>query len=281
MISSRGGRGRSSPGCREVRDAAPGGTGGTLGGLRVLVTRPPQRARSLCAELRRRGALPVPLPAIEIAAARNLRALREAMAGLDRYDLAVFVSPSAVEHALALAPSGWPGTLRAAAIGPGTRAALARCGIEPAFVPAEPFDSEALLRCPELAADRVAGARIALFKGEGGREHLARELRRRGARVEEVETYRRQRPRDLESRLRCSPVPDLVVLTSAEAARNLLGAAAREGAPRLAAAHFVVISERVADALRELGAEGPASVAPRASEAGLIEAMEAWAAGRR
>ena len=203
------------------------------------------------------------------------------MACPDRFDLAIFVSPSAAEHALALAPPGWPDALRVAAIGPGTRAALARCGIEPAFRPAEPFDSEALLRCPELAADRIPGARIALFKGEGGREHLARALRRRGARVEEVVTYRRRRPRDLETRLRGSPAPDLVVLTSAEAARNLLGSAAREGGTRLAAAHFVVISERVAGALRELGVEGPVSVAPRAGDDGLVEAMEAWAASRR
>ena len=165
--------------------------------------------------------------------------------------------------------------------GPGTRAALVGCGVEPAFVPAEPFDSEALLRCPELGADRVARARIALFKGEGGRANLARALRCRGARVDEIVTYRRRPPRDLDIRLRDSPAPDLVILTSAEAARNLLGAAEREGGTRLAAAHFVVISERVAGALRELGVEGPASVALRASDAGLIEAMETWAASRQ
>ena len=70
-------------------------------------------------------------------------------------------------------------------------------------------------------------------------------------------------------------------MTSAQSARNLLDAAGREGRTRLATAHFVAISERVAGVLRELGVEGPVSIAPRASDAGLVEAMEAWAAGRR
>ena len=203
------------------------------------------------------------------------------MARLARYDLAIFVSPSAVECALALVPSGWPRGLPAAAIGPGTRDALLGHGVEPALEPKAPFDSEALLACRELAADRLDGSSIVLLKGEGGREHLAHELRRRGARVDEAETYRRRCPRDLGSRLRAAPAPDLVVLTSVEAARNLLGVAGEEGRGRLAGAHFVAISARVADALPGLGVENPASVAPRASDAGLLAAMEEWAAGRR
>ena len=203
------------------------------------------------------------------------------MVRLARYELAIFVSPNAVECALALVPSGWPRRLPAAAIGPGTRDALLGHGIEPAFEPKAPFDSEALLACRELAADRLAGSSIALLKGEGGREHLAHELRRRGARVDEIETYRRRRPRDLGSRLRDAPAPDLVVLTSVEAARNLLGAAGEEGGGRLAGAHFVAISRRVADALLGLGVESPVSVAPQAGDAGLLAAMEEWAAGRQ
>lgn len=264
-----------------VSDAGFEATPSILGGLRVLVTRPPSRARPLCALLRQKGAVPVLVPAIEIAPSRDPASAKRAMARLARYDLAVFVSPSAVEHALEFLPSGWPCPLRVAAIGPGTRDALLGHGIEPAFEPKAPFDSEALLASRELAADRVAGSWIALFKGEGGREHLARELRRRGARVDEVETYRRRCPRDLGSRLRAAPAPDLVVLTSVEAARNLFGAAEEGESGRLASAHFVAISARVADALPGLGVESPASVAPQASDAGLLAAMEEWAAAGR
>ncbi len=266
----------SSPKRSTPPDATPAG----LGGLRVLVTRPSTRARPLCALLRREGALPFLVPAIEIAPCQNPEAARRAMARLARYDLAIFVSPSAVEHALALVPSGWPGDLRVAAIGPGTRDALLGHGVELAFHSQAPFDSDALLACEDLAAARIAGSRILLVKGEGGREHLARELGRRGARVDAVETYRRRRPRDLALRLRAAPVPDLVVLTSLEAARNLLAAAGEEERRRLAGAHFVAISARVAEALPGLGVESAASVAPRASDAGLLAAMKEWA-GRR
>ena len=247
----------------------------------MLVTRPVERAHALCAELMRRGATPVPVPAIEIAAPRDPGVVREALARLHRFHLAVFVSAGAVEQALALAPSGWPRGLPVAAIGPGTRAALRRHAIEPSVVPEDRFDSEALLRCPELARDAVAGRRIALCKGEGGREHLAGELRRRGARVTEIVTYRRRPPEGLGGRLRCCRGLDLATLTSVEAAGNLADAADAEGRIRLARAHFVAISERVSEAVREGGLGRSVSVAPRASDAGLVQAMEEWAASRR
>ena len=264
-----------------AHDAASESRAGALEGLRVLVTRPPQRALSLCAELERRGAMPIPLPAIEIAPCPDVDRLREMTGRLDHFDLVIFVSPSAVEHALGLVSSDWPRAIRAAAIGPGTRDALLRRGVEPAFEAQTPFDSEALLRCPELGEERVASSRIALVKGEGGREHLARELRRRGAQIDAIEAYRRRRPRDLGLRLLEVPRPDLVVLTSVQAARNVLDAAGEEGRARLAGAHFVAIGARVAGALGALGVEKSASVARQASDAGLIAAMEEWAVGRR
>ena len=252
-----------------------------LAGLRVLVTRPEPRAHRLCAELRRRGAVPVAAPAIELVAPQDPRAARNALAGLDRFDLGVFVSPSAVEWALVLLAPEHPLPRRIAAMGPGTGAALERSGIETSLRSGPPFDSEALLRCPALAAERIGGMRIAVLKGEGGRDCLAGGLRRRGARVEEIDVYRRRRPPGLALRLRDSLPCDAVVLTSAEAAGNLLDAAGREGGLGLAAAHFVVISERVAETLRGLGVREAPTVARQASDRGLVEAIEAWAAGRR
>ena len=221
------------------------------------------------------------MPAVEIEPIHASGSAGEAIANLAGYDLALFVSRSAVEHAVALARSGLPRTLRAAAIGPGTRSALRNCGIETAIEPNAPFDSEALLACRELAEDRISGSCVGLVKGEGGRPHLARELRRRGARVDEIAVYRRRCPRDLARCLRAAPDPDIVVLTSMEAARNLFAAAGAERRGNLARAHFVAISGRVAGALPDLGVEGPASVARQASDAGLIAAMEEWAATRR
>ena len=87
----------------------------------------------------------------------------------------------------------WPARLRAFAPGPGTAAALAAAGIHDVTIPATTFDSEGLLALPALS--QVAGKRIAIFRGEGGRDLLGDTLRARGALVDYVDCYRRAAPR--------------------------------------------------------------------------------------
>jgi len=82
--------------------------------------------------------------------------------------------------------SGWPGTAQA----------LAAAGVTRCLLPAERFDSEGLLALPELAAEKVCGQRVVIFRGDGGRELLTDVLRERGASVERVTCYHRSGPRD-------------------------------------------------------------------------------------
>ncbi len=86
----------------------------------------------------------------------------------------------------------WPARLRAYAPGPGTAAALVAAGLDDVRIPATTFDSEGLLALPELAD--VAGKRIVIFRGNGGREFLGDTLRARGASVDHVGCYRREIP---------------------------------------------------------------------------------------
>ena len=95
-----------------------------------------------------------------------------------------------------LARGPWPAGLLPAAVGQGTVKALAAHGVAGCVAPRERFDSEALLALPELAAARVAGKRVAIFRGDGGRELLAETLRARGAAVDCVTCYRRSGPAD-------------------------------------------------------------------------------------
>ncbi|MDD5389237.1 MAG: uroporphyrinogen-III synthase [Gallionellaceae bacterium] len=162
-----------------------------LSGLGVLVTRPAGQAEGLQARLRELGAHPVLFPTLEIQAPADTATLARRLAELPDYDLAIFVSPTAAQYGLSGIPI-WPAGLRVAAIGQGTAATLRAAGIQQVLAPSAGGDSEHLLALPELTD--MAGQRVLIFRGEGGRELLADTLATRGASVDYAECYRRGLP---------------------------------------------------------------------------------------
>jgi uroporphyrinogen-III synthase len=163
-----------------------------LGGRGILVTRPREQAAHLARLIEQAGGRPVLFPAIEIeevAAPAALERLRE-------FDLAIFVSPTAVAKVMQRVRA-WPAELRAAAVGAGTRRELEKWGITHVFAPQAGADSEALLAVPEL--QQCAGQRIVIFRGEGGRALLGDTLAQRGAQIEFAACYRRTRPIGLQT----------------------------------------------------------------------------------
>jgi len=168
-----------------------------LAGRGVLVTRPREQAAGLAALIGSAGGRALLFPAIEIEEAGDPAPALSLIDRLEDFDLAVFISPNAVRKALELARARrgdrpWPEQLRVSAPGRGTREELERHGFSRVIAPSSLADSEALLALPELAA--VAGRRILIFRGEGGRELLGKALSARGARVEHAVCYRRVRP---------------------------------------------------------------------------------------
>jgi uroporphyrinogen-III synthase len=154
----------------------------SLQGKGVAVTRPASLAQGLAGSIEAAGGRAFLFPAVEI---EPLRAASPA----GKLDMAVFISPTAVREGMKYLPQG----PRIVALSQGTRRELERHGIAGALAAEEGADSEALLALAEL--QEVAGRRIAIFRGEGGRELLGDALRGRGATVEYVECYRRIRPR--------------------------------------------------------------------------------------
>ena len=128
-----------------------------------------------------------------------------------------------------------------------------------------------LLACPQLDAQRVEGRLVAIVKGEGGRDLLARELAGRGAEVIEANVYRRRAPERLADMLDgVRESIDVVTATSAEALENMLEAApwtTRWLSDRL----LVTVSERVADIARSRSLSR-VSVATGADAASIVEA---------
>ena len=160
----------------------------------IVITRPLPAARVLAAGLAREGATPYVLPALAIEPIAPDDASREALEGLGRAALAIFVSANAVAQGLPLARKrgSWPDSVRVAAVGDTTAAALREGGIAQVLSPDTPQDSEGLLALPALRD--VAGREVVIFRGVGGREHLRATLEARGATVRYVECYRRAKP---------------------------------------------------------------------------------------
>ena len=165
-----------------------------LAGIKVLITRPQQQAEELARSVAAAGGNPLVVPLITITALddeASLARLGQHMQALDLYHALIFVSSNAARHAVPWIQRFWPEVppaLDLIAVGASTAAALnpLHCRVQTA---APGAGSEELLSMPVL--QDVKGKRIGICRGQGGRELLATELRKRGATVEYLELYRR------------------------------------------------------------------------------------------
>ena len=146
--------------------------------MRVIVTRPEREARAWVQALSQHGLDAWALPLITIHAQPDTSALRAAWRQLGDYVALMFVSGAAVEHFFAQrtpsrnGPHASPApTPRFWATGPGTAAALRRCGIAVNQIDAPApdggqFDSEALW---DVVGARVQpGDRVLIVRGGDG-----------------------------------------------------------------------------------------------------------------
>lgn len=189
----------------------------------------------------------------------------------------MFISPNAVEKGLALirARRELPAVLKIAAVGQGSANALKRHGIAEVLVAADGNDSESLLALPQLR--QVDGWRVAIFRGEGGRETLKEELTRRGAIVTYLECYRRRKPAS-------DPAPLLalgaqgkigaITVTSAESARNLRDMLGEPGWDWLKRTPLFALHPRIAAVAGELGWQDIHVTGP--GDEGLVNGMIEW-----
>ncbi|HEX8739727.1 MAG TPA: uroporphyrinogen-III synthase [Casimicrobiaceae bacterium] len=253
--------------------APPPAPSGPLAGVGVVVTRPQRQAAAFATRIAALGAAPLIWPAIVIVPPLDPAPLERAHATLASYDIAVFVSANAVEYGAPPARD-WPAHLIAFAPGPATAEALAGVGIYGARVPTTTHDSEGLLQLTELA--ELAGKRVVVFRGEGGREFLGNALRARGAEVDHVTCYRRVAPTagtdGLVEALR-GGVAHALTLTSAEGLDNLLAALPPEGAALLARIPVFAGHPRIAERARERGLH---AVEATGGDAGLLAGLLDW-----
>jgi len=196
-----------------------------LQGRRIVVTRAPGQADSLCHLLAELGAEVMLLPTIAIAPPLDWGPLDRALAELGRYSGFIFTSGNAVQHLFRRAGELHLPTQRRAgawvcAIGPATAAALAHYPDWKADILPASFAAEGVVAA--LSGLPLAASRILLARGAGGRDLIPEALSRRCALVDAVATHRAVVPLDSEAPAReAFPGADAVLFTSSSTARNL------------------------------------------------------------
>lgn len=253
------------------------GTRTSLTGLGVLVTRPEEQARGLCAALAVRGARPLRYPLLAIRAQQDDTLFAALAQRLDEFDLVFFVSPNAVMHGLAgiRAQRDWPADLPVATVGPGSVAALREHGFSEVIAPEQGFNSEAVLALPAFQPHAMAGKRVLIMRGDGGRPLLADTLRARGAEVEFLCCYHRYCPQ-----ASFAPVQEwlddnslhVLTVSSTEALQNLIHLAGPDGLARIAGLPLLASHPRIAGVARSAGFRQVIETAT--GDDGVLQALE-------
>ncbi|MBI5428860.1 MAG: uroporphyrinogen-III synthase [Nitrosomonadales bacterium] len=164
------------------------------------------------------------------------------------------------------------GNLRIATVGQGSAKALRELGITDIIAPTERFDSEGLLALPEL--QDVAGWKVMIFRGDGGRELLGDTLKARGATVEYAACYQRSKPQQDASML-LSEKPDAITVTSSEALAYLWQMLDDKARAALRDTALFVPHPRIAELAKQQGWQRVRLT--DSGDDGLLSALQEWA----
>lgn len=253
-----------------------------LKGVRVLVGRARHQAGALSGALRKQGAQVIEIPFIEIRKPRSFRPLDSVLKNLDTYDWLILTSVNGVEamwariekatRRSATLELSWKSAssgprssgkssqaltagLRIAAIGPATKKAIERRGINVDVMPKE-YIAESVVRSLKK---KVKGKRVLLVRAKVARDVIPRELRKAGAHVDVVEAYETVVPERSRRRLQAvlknpNKRPSVVTFTSSSTVKNfveLLGS--RPKSRMLDGIRMASIGPVTSATLRELG----------------------------
>ena len=256
-----------------------------LTSITVLVTRAPHQAGPLCELIEQANGIAVRFPATVIREVQNLSKLESAVANVEQADKIIFVSPNAVEfglkvlktHAIHIAPQA-----EILAVGPGTANRLREQGLVVSGIPLNQFNSDGLLRLPQLV--QVNGQKVVVFRGEGGRERLHDRLVALGARVDYVECYQRSLPEQIDAGAmtmwRKGEI-DVVTLTSNTAADHLLQILSPSDHDLFKRALIATVSTRIEQYCRQLGCAGQILVSASPVDEALVSRINDWRVAAR
>ena len=207
-------------------------------------------------------------------------------------DLAVFVSPNAIECTMRLLGDDWQSIaerpIPIGVVGQSSYHALERHGIgkeanlpTPIWMPSNPaqWDSEGLWEAIQNRFPSWAGRRVVVFRGDGGREWLADQLQSVGAQVEAIAVYSRiplsESSPQWDKVLNANTDTALWILTSSEAVRHLGTVLKQQGRQDyLAGASALCPHHNIASSAKEIGFATVLEC--HSGDAALVSAAIAW-----
>ncbi len=241
-----------------------------LSGLNIIITRPREQALELTQRIQQQGGNVLLFPLLDIAPAADQVALHALAQQVATYDFLIFISPNAVKYGMA-ALEKIPPSVKVASVGQSSAQALRDAGIAHVIAPTERFDSESLLALPELT--HVMGQRIAILRGDGGRELLGDTLKARGAQIDYITCYQRSKPKLDLAALRATR-PDALTVTSSEALTHLWQMLETTDKSTLSSLPLFVPHPRIAALAQEQGWQNIFTTA--SGDDGLLAALVAW-----
>jgi len=266
----------------------------------IIVTRPSGQARQLIEALSQaieatgvgKRSLPeiLSLPLLTIVPKSDDHLVDHIATVLSDADLAVFVSPNAIESVMRLLKRDWQAfskkVIPIGVMGGSSHLALKNHGIgiedhpTPIIIPEsnEKWDSEGLWNELQSLQPDWQGKKVVIFKGEGGRDWLADTLKNAGATVEAISTYARI-PLDIDNQAwhairEMDFSKSLWLLTSSEAVRYLGEVMKDQFTHNLNTASALCPHHNIADAAEIIGF-GEVFTSEPGDEA-LIKSTLAW-----
>jgi len=241
----------------------------------IVVTRPSQQNKHICSELALLGANPIAFPCIEINPLSDFDDVALA-SFLPTCQIIIFISTNAVQYGFQAIPNlikKIPTACKIAAVGASTAQALHNNGIDEVLTPSNNFDSEALLKLPEL--QHVNQTSVLIVKGQHGRALLHKTLENRGANIHSIDVYQRTRPKSVNLDALNVKI-DLLLFTSSETVINFLALTPKSLQSTLLDCQTLVGHARIADKVTSLGFKKLPIIAATPSDTDMLAAINRW-----
>ncbi|MBI5747810.1 MAG: uroporphyrinogen-III synthase, partial [Nitrospinae bacterium] len=199
----------------------------SLFGKRILITRPRGQAESFVELLEKEGAIAIQFPTIETVPPDSWDALDNAIKKLDTYQWLIFTSANGVRFFMERLKANKKDIrelkgIKICAIGPKTAASIESLGIKVNAIP-EKYIAEGVIE--EMQKYGVKGKKILLPRASVARDILPQELKKMGAEIDVVDTYKTVKPvekaNEIKNMLKNGEI-DVITFTSSSTVQNFM-----------------------------------------------------------